>query len=420
MKPASTRRLILLFTAIISVLSLTLACNQQKSKKGASAELDFATNWSESQNVKWKTPVHDKGWSTPAILGDQIWVTTATEDGKKMYAVCVSINPGEILHDILVLENEKPKWKSASNTYATPSPLVEDGFVYVEFGTYGTACLDAKSGEIVWKRTDISPERVLHGPASSPIIYNNLLIVHHESVEILRITALDKKTGTTVWQTNRPAELYKEVQDDWRKSHTTPIIITVNGQDQLISVGSQICQAFEPETGREVWRVFYGGHDSTVASPIFWNGIVYINTGLNSAGPELWAVCPDGSGDITATHVLWKYNDDVPSFSNPVAKDDLLFMVNEKSQLSCLDANTGELVFKQKLTGNYSFTFSPILIGDKVYLTSHDGLTTVMKADKTFQLLSENQLNGNFVARPVVFGNSLILRSDSHIYRIEN
>jgi outer membrane protein assembly factor BamB len=419
MKSTLTKRSLLLLPAVISVLSLIVSCNQQKSKKGSSGELNVATNWSESENIKWKTEIHGKGWSTPVILGDQIWATTATEDGKKMYAICVSAKSGEILHDILVLENEKPSWKSGNNTYATPSPVAKDGFVYAEFGEYGTACIDAKSGKIVWKRTDISTEHVIHGPASSPVLYKNLLILHHEATKILSIIALDIKTGATVWQVNRPEEYYVGVQDDWHKSHASPIIITVNGKDQLISVGSQVCQAFDPETGKEIWRIFYGGHDSTVASPVFWNGIVYINTGLNSAGPELWAVRPDGSGDVTLTHVIWKYKEDVPSFSNPVIKDDLIFMVNEKSQLSCLDAKTGVLVFKQKLSGNYNFTFSPILIGDKIYLTSHDGITTVIKADKTFQLLAENKLDGKYIARPVVLGKSLILRSDTHIYRIE-
>ena len=413
MKSALTQRIIMLLTSVMSLSGLTLSCNQQAS------ELNVPTTWSESLNVKWKTEVHGRGWSTPVIMGDQIWATTATEDGKKMYAICVSAKSGEILHDILVLENEKPSWKNGNNTYATPGPVVRDGFVYAEFGEYGTACIEAKSGKIIWKRTDVSTEHVIHGPASSPILHKNLLILHHEATKTLKIIALDIKTGATVWQADRPEEYYTGVQDDWHKSHASPIIITVNGKDQLISEGSQVCQAFDPDTGKEIWRVFYGGHDSTVSSPIFWNGLVYINTGLNTMGVEMWAVRPDGIGDVTNTHVLWKCKNDVPGLSTPVVKNNLIFMVSEKGQLSCLDAKTGNLIFKQKLTGNYNFNCSPVWIGDKVFLTSHDGITTVIKADKTFQLLSENKLDGKFIARPVVSENSLIIRSDSYIYRIE-
>lgn len=379
---------------------------------------NIATTWNESKNVKWKTGIHGKGWSTPVITGDQIWITTATEDGKKLYAVCVSKESGKVLHDIQVLEIEKVKWKNEMNTYATPSPVAADGYVYAEFGPYGTVCIEAKSGRIIWKRTDVSPENIPHGPASSPIIYKNLLILHHDAADSHKITALDRKTGATVWQVNRPPEFYEDVQEAWRKSHTSPIIIMVNGKDQLISVGSQLCQVFDPETGREIWRVTYGGGDSTVSSPLFWNGIVYINTGLRPT--ELWAVRPDGKGDVTPTNIIWKCKQNVPGISTPVITNGLIFMVNEKGLLSCLDAKTGQLIWKEKLQGNYNFNTAPVSIADKIYLTDMDGATTVIKADKKFQVVAKNKLEGKFIARPVVSENSLIMRSDTHIYRIEN
>jgi len=383
-----------------------------------SAPGNIPTSWSESKNVKWKTEIHGKGWSTPVITGDQIWMTTATPDGKKMYAVCISKESGKVLHDILVLENEKVKWKNEMNTYATPSPVASDGYVYAEFGPYGTVCIEAKSGRIIWKRTDISSENIPHGPASSPIIYKNLIILHHDAAESHKITALNKKTGATVWQASRPQEFYEGLTEAWRKSHTSPIIITVNGKDQLISVGAQLCQVFDPETGKEIWRVTYGGGDSTVSSPLFWNGIVYINTGLKPT--ELWAVRADGKGDVTATNILWKCTANVPGISTPVIVNGLIYMVSEKGVLSCLDAKTGQLIWKEKLKGNYNFNTAPVSIGDKIYLNNVDGVTIVIKPDKKFQLVAENKLEGKLIARPVVSENSLILRSDTHIYRIEN
>ena len=377
---------------------------------------NIATTWNETENVKWKTAIHGKGWSTPVITGDQIWITTATEDGKKLYAVCLSKESGKILHDILLLEIEKVKWKNEMNTYATPSPVTADGYVYAEFGPYGTVCIEAKSGRIIWKRTDVSPENIPHGPASSPIIYKNLLILNHDAADSHKITALNRKTGATVWQVNRPPEFYVDIQEAWRKSHTTPLIITVNGKDQLVSVGSQLCQVFDPETGREIWRVTYKGGDSTVSSPLFWNGIVYINTGLQPT--ELWAVRPDGKGDITATHILWKCKQNVPGISTPVITNGLIFMVNEKGFFSCLDAKTGQEIWKQKLQGNFNFNTAPVSISGKIYLSDMNGATTIINAGKKFEVVAKNKLEGKFIARPVVSGNSLIVRSDTHVYRI--
>lgn len=410
------------------VLVISASCKQESwtafrgSKNNAiSNSKNVPLNWSEEENVNWKTEIHDFGWSAPVVLNDQIWVTTATNDGKKMYAVCVDFESGEIIHDILVLEQEKVNWKNSLNSYATPSPVIEKGFVYVEFGTYGTACIASETGKIIWKRSDISTERVPHGPASSPIIYKNLLILHHEANEILRITALDKKTGKTVWQNHRPEECYIGVQSDWRKSHATPMVIKVNGQNQLISIGAQVCQSFDPETGEEIWRVRYG-FDSTVSCPLFWDGKVFINTGVNFlAGKkwaEIWAVNPEGNGDITETNVLWKCTEDVPGISTPVVNNGLIFMVSERGMLTCLEAKTGKVIWKEKLKGQ--FNSSPIWIDMKVYITSLSGVTTVINASKEFEILAENALDGRYIAPPSVASKSIILRSNSHIYNIRN
>lgn len=384
----------------------------------SSAPGNIATTWGESKNVKWKTEIHGKGWSTPIVLGDQIWLTTASEDGKKMYSVCVSKESGKILHDILVLENKKVEWKNESNTYSTPSPVAADGYIYSEFGSYGTVCIEAKSGRIIWKRTDVSPENIPHGAASSPVVYKNLIILQHDASDSHKITALNRMTGATIWQVNRPPEFYKNLREDWRKAHSSPIIIPVNGKDQMISESSQLCQVFDPETGKEIWRVTYTGGDGTVSSPLFWNGIAFINTG--NTKKELWAVRPDGKGDVTDSKVIWKCKENVPGISTPVISNGLIFMVNEKGIISCLDAKTGQFIWKEKLQGSYGFNFAPVTIEGNIYLTDMDGITTVIKADKKFQKIAENKLDGKFIAPPVVSGNSLIMRSDTHLYRIEH
>ncbi len=174
------------FLYILIQSGLLIAGNTQNTYTDTDASVSsspgiIATTWGESKNVKWKTEIHGKGWSTPILLGDQIWLTTASEDGKKMYAVCVSKESGKILHDILVLENEKVEWKNETNTYATPCPVAAGGYIYSEFGSYGTVCIEAGSGRIIWKRTDVSPENIPHGAASSPLVYKDLIILQHDA-----------------------------------------------------------------------------------------------------------------------------------------------------------------------------------------------------------------------------------------------
>ena len=386
---------------------------------GLSNAKHMPLDWGEEKNIKWKTPIHDIGYSSPVVLGDQIWVTTATESGDKMYAVCISLQSGKILHDILVLENQDPQRKHALNSYATPTPVIEDKFVYTHFGTFGTACIHTLSGKIIWKRTDIHCDHE-QGPASSPIIYKNLLIVHHEGREVQTITALDKSDGETVWQVHRPEEFYKDVKLIWRKAYITPIIIQVDGKDQLVSNGAQVCQAFDPLSGKELWRVAYGT-EVTVVNPIYWDGLVYINTGLDyqdgKSRPQMWAVNPDGTGDVTNTHVAWKITEDVPGISTPVVNDDLIFMGDERGKVSCIDAKTGKLVWKKKLRGQ--FNCSPLWIDGKIYFTNLKGKTFIIKAGTDYKKLEENQIDGQLWATPAVVGKSLIFRTGTHIYRIE-
>jgi outer membrane protein assembly factor BamB len=386
---------------------------------GISPEKDVPLSWNEQSGIAWKTAVEGKGWSSPVVLGEQIWITTATEDGKQMFALCYNFKTGRELMKIKVFEPEKVQSKHNFNTYATPTPCIEKDFVYVHFGTYGTACLRTKNGSVVWKRTDLNCEHV-QGPGSSPFIYKNMLILHIEGTDVQYITALDKKTGKTIWKTDRPAECYDKLPRIGKKAYITPIIVNVNGRDLLISNGSAVCIAYDPITGKEVWR-FVQGEDSTIAMPFAENGIVYFITGFvtpseGSQYSELIAVDPSGKGDIAATHVKWRIKLPVLQLSTPVIRNGLIYMVDTKNNLLCIEALTGKTVYTSRLRDK--FNASPVIAAGRVYFTAVDGGTIVLREGRTLEILSENKLPGEVYATPAILRNSIILRTNNYLYRI--
>ena len=372
--------------------------------------------WSETENVRWKTAIHDIGYSTPVIWGDQVWLTTATKDGTKMYALCLDFNTGKILHDILVFTNTDPQRIHDLNCYATPSPVIEEGRVYVHFGTFGTACYDTRTDKKVWENRDLHCDH-MQGPVSSPILYKDLLILHFDGSDVQYIAALNKNTGKLVWKTDRPKELYVEPAPVYRKSYTTPIIIDWKGALQMISVGGQVVQALNPDNGTEIWRVVLGG-DSSVPSPVYANGLVYINAGYHARTPSLWAISVDGKGDVTDTHVRWKTDKDISNEASPVIQDGLMYVVNDRGSAACYDAVTGQVYWEHRLAGTYGASL--IANKDRVYFFSKKGLCTVFATGKTKKILAENVLDDGFKASPAVKDSVLILRTLSHVYRIEN
>ncbi|MGE5394188.1 MAG: PQQ-binding-like beta-propeller repeat protein, partial [Candidatus Saccharibacteria bacterium] len=244
---------------------------------GHSMSSQAPTSWSETDHVLWKTEIRGVAWSSPVVFGNQVWTSSATLNGEELFAVCTDFNSGKIIREISLFKPDSVQHIHPTNSYATSTPCIENGFVYVHFGTYGTACIDTRSFNIVWTRTDLNCDH-MQGAASSPILYKNLLILHIEGTDVQYLIALDKSTGKTVWKTERPQEFYKNVEPVYRKAYCTPIVIEVNGKDQLISNGSQLCIAYEPETGKEIWQVFYGD-DSTVSMPLSYGGLVFVNSG---------------------------------------------------------------------------------------------------------------------------------------------
>ncbi len=377
--------------------------------------------WDDSTHIAWKSPIPGKGWSSPVVWEDQVWITTALEKEKELKAICVDLKSGHVLKEITVFTSDTLYRKHSVNSYATPTPAIEAGFLYVHFGRYGTACLNTTTGQKVWERTDLHCDHV-QGPGSSVILHGDKLIVHMEGTDVQYITALDKQTGETIWRTGRPQELYEPLEEIGRKAYVTPLIISVNGKDLLISNGSAVCVAYEVETGREVWRIIQG-EDSTIAMPVECDGWVYFYTSFVTGEnekryAELFAVDPQGEGDIGNTHVKWRMESPILQLSSPVAMDGKLYTVNSQSTLQCIDARSGKVFWEERLRGK--FHSSPIYASGLLYFSSTRGETIVCRAGDRYEELALNRLKGEIWATPAAAEGSILMRTSNYLYRIQN
>jgi outer membrane protein assembly factor BamB len=375
---------------------------------------DVPLQWSEQENIRWKTRIHDTGHSSPVVWGTQVWVTTATEDGKRLFAVGCDRATGRIVHDVPVFAVEKPDSINSLNTYATPTPVIEEGRIYVHFGTYGTACLDTTSGQKLWERTDLHCTHI-QGPASSPILFGKLLILDFAGGDTQFIAALEKTTGETVWLRKRSEDLSALSTPLLRKGHCTPIIIDVAGQPQLFSPASHAAYAYDPSNGEELWKVLHQG-DSVVSRPLFAHGLLLFSTGFSQE--EIWAVRPDGHGDVTQTQVAWKLTDGAPRKTSPAMLGSSLYLLQDDGKITCLDARTGKVAWQQRLAGQ--FAASPITSADRIYCFDQRGKTTVLAAGPGTKPLAVNQLDEGCFASPAAVDGSLFLRGKAHLYRIGN
>lgn len=382
---------------------------------GIALQGTYPLNWNDSSNISWYAAVHGRGWSSPVVYDNQVWVTTASADGKSMSAVCIDLSSGAPVFDSEVFNPEKVYRKHAINTYATPTSAIEEGFVYVHFGRYGTACLDTRTGEKVWERTDLYCEDV-QGPGSSLLLHGDKLFVHMEGTDVQEIFALDKKTGQTVWKAERNRALYDALDDIGKKAYVTPIVIIVRGRELLISNGSAVCNAYDVETGEEVWYIVQG-EDSTISMPVEYNGRVYFYTSFVSAPGggkycELWCVDPSGTGDLSE-NIIWRMQFPILQLLTPVIHDDLLFTVDTESVLYCIRAETGSVVWKEQLNGKYNS--SPVWANGNIYLSNTRGETLVFQAAGKFKILAGNTLPGEIWATPAFVDGSILIRTSGGV-----
>jgi outer membrane protein assembly factor BamB len=412
------RSSLLLAVAIMSLGSLPVMAEvnwpefRGPTADGRSTETGLPVTWRETENVKWKLPIDGKAWSSPVVWGDHVWLTNATEDGHQLSAMCVNAADGKVLRDLLVFDIAEPQYCHPMNSYATPTPVVEEGRLYVHFGVHGTACIDTTTGKTLWARQDFLCDHH-RGPASSPIVVDNLVMLTFDGYDVQYVVALDKKTGDTVWKKDRNID-YGSDDGDVKKAYCTPTLIEHNGRRQLVSPSAGATIAYDPASGDELWRVNHGGMNAS-ARPLYGHGLIYINTA--AGGFRLFAMRPEGEGDITDSAVQWKASANVPTRSSQLLVDDLLFMAGDTSVALCINAKTGKTVWQKRLEGNYSA--SPLYANGRIYFFSEEGHTPVIEASKEFKLLASNKLDDGFMASPAVSGNALILRTKAALYRIE-
>ncbi|MFT4513309.1 MAG: outer membrane protein assembly factor BamB [Planctomycetota bacterium] len=382
------------------------------SRNGFVANADVPLTWSEQENVTWKFKVVGSGWSSPVVDDGKVWLTTATDKGEKLHVVAVDVATGKLLHEQVVFESDKPEKKNALNSYASPSPVIEPGRVYVHFGTYGTACFDTKSFEQVWQRRDLNCDH-MEGPGSSPILFEDLLIFNVDGGDVQYVVALDKATGETKWRTDRSIDL-TGFPPDLRKAYSTPIVMEVAGKPQLVSSGAQGSYAYDPRTGKELWHVRFKGF-SMASRPIAGDGMVFVTTGFMRA--RMLSVKVPAVGDVTDTNVAWTYSRNVPKMASPILAGNRVFMVDDGGFATCLDHQTGKALWRKRVGGEHCS--SPLCIGDRIYFFDREGKTVVIEKGDVYKELASNQLDAGFMATPAVVGNAFVMRTRTHVYRIE-
>ncbi|MCA9138482.1 MAG: PQQ-like beta-propeller repeat protein [Planctomycetales bacterium] len=361
--------------------------------------------------VKWETPIHGKGWSSPVVWENQIWLTTATDDGTKMSVICVDRSTGKIVHDRVLSDNAEPAFCHPMNSYATPTPVIEAGRVYVHFGSYLTACLNTETAEVIWKRTDIQCDHH-RGPASSPILHDGKLFVAYDGFDVQFVVAIDKETGDTVWQKRREID-YGTDNGDQMKAYCTGSVINVDGQDQLVYPSAVATIAYDPANGDTLWTCYHDGMNAS-ARPLYGQGLVFITNGMGS----MVAVRPNGKGDVTGTHIAWSDRKGVAKKSSQLLVDGLLYMNSDDGVISARDPVTGNVLWQERAGG--SFAASPIYADGRIYAFSTEGNVITFKPGAQYNELATTSLGDGFMASPAVVDDELILRSKSRLYLITN
>lgn len=401
--------------------------------QGHSTAKNLPVAWSESANVAWKVEIPGRGWSTPVIRGDEIWLTTAIEfpaDEKEtaerlktntgdqpltvlarveLRAICVDRASGEMKKNVVLIDKRSPQWVHKLNSYASPSPVLEGERLYGSFGAYGSACLNTRSGEVVWTNQELE---VMHenGPGGSPVVIGDRVIFHMDGSDQQFIAALDKYTGKLAWKTSRSGDMDSNPQ--LRKSYGTPLefVDPLDKKSLVISPATNWLYAYDPQDGRELWKVPYGELGfSLTPRPVISQDRLYMSTGFGRS--QILAIRLDAK----EPEILWRYKQGVPTMPSPLLIGNLLYFVNDSSGiLTCLNAETGKEVYRQRLGGNYSA--SPMEAEGRIYIGNREGTMFVIEAGSEYKLLAENKLDGGFYATPVAVDDQLFLRTDRALY----
>ncbi|MBX9790478.1 MAG: PQQ-binding-like beta-propeller repeat protein [Pirellulales bacterium] len=393
-------------------------CAAPSDARGVPTEWDEATG----KNIAWKVDLEGFGHSTPVIGNGRLWLTAATKDGKQQFVYAIDTQIGQVIHHKLLFENAAPEpLGNEVNTYASPTCVLEEDAVYVHFGSYGTARLDPKTAEVVWQRRDL-PCRHFRGPGSSPYVWHDLLILTFDGIDQQYVTALDKRTGKTIWRTDRSTDYHDldangkaKLDGDLRKAYGTPGTIDVAGTTQLVSIGSRAAFGYEAATGREIWTVTHEDFNAA-APPLFFENLAIMNTG--SGGAKFMAVRLDDStrGNVDSTHIVWNRTRGNSRLSGPALDRDRIWMLTDNGVLYGLSAKTGEELAVLRLGGSY--VASPVVVGDHLYACNEDGTTTVVRTTVPPEILARNVLDEGMRASPAVAAGAIYLRTFTRLYKI--
>lgn len=421
----------------LALLSLTHAADWPEWRgpagQGQSQATGLPETWSETSGVAWKADIPGRGHSTPLVVGDHLWLTTALEkaatpdqakarlatntgdqpltvlDSVSLHVVCVERATGKLLHDIEVLNVKEPQWAHQLNSYASPSPLIEDGRLYAHFGSFGTICLDLASLQILWKNEEL---HIMHenGPGSTAVLWQDKLIAHFDGSDQQFIAAFDKAKGKVAWKTARTGEMDPRPQQ--RKAYGTPLIVTMNDQPVIVSPAANWIYGYEPATGQALWKIPYGelGFSMSVR-PVADAERVYFSTSFGKS--QVIALNYKG---LKTPEIAWRNNKNAPKMCSPVLAKGLLFYIDDGGIVSCIDPATGEAYYRERIGGKYSA--SPIVVENKIYFASREGIVTVIAVDKAFKILAQNSVEGSLMASPVAVDQQLYLRTEKALYRI--
>ena len=377
--------------------------------QGHAPDAAVPLEWSETENVTWKTPVAGRGWSSPVIADGRVWLTTAAtdpSDGSSLRLLAYDVETGDNTLDVEVFGSDETYLLNPKNSFASPTPVLDPNGerVYVHFGASGTAAVST-AGDVLWRTR--FPYISQHGNGGSPILHDGRLVVSIDGYDTAYLVAVDARTGEERWRSTR--------RDPVSQAYSTPILIRVGDRDQIVNVSAFRTTGHDPETGREIWRVRYPNGFSNVPRPIYGHGLVYLSTGFQT--PTLLAVRADGDGDVTRSHIAWRLRRGAPLTPSPILVGDELYVVTDFGIATCVDALTGDIHWQQRLGGNHSA--SPVFVGGRIYFQNEEGVTTVLAPGPEFRVLARNRIDGYTLASMAVSDDALFIRTDTHLYRIE-
>ncbi|MBM3824807.1 MAG: PQQ-like beta-propeller repeat protein [Verrucomicrobia bacterium] len=403
-------------SALAYLLVLTLGAHDWPEFRGPTGQghspaKDVPIRWSRTENVAWKSAIPGAGWSSPVLVNSRLYLTTATSreaaKGLKLIALCLDARDGALLWSTNVFSPEDGSSLHRKNSYASPTPLVRDGRLYVHFGHLGTACLDLE-GRVLWRQTSIQYPS-MHGNGGSPVLAGERLIFSCDGMTNPVVVALDRRTGEVQWKTPRDNESVPR-----KFSFSTPLLITNGGREELISPGSGGTYAYDPATGRALWKVSTGAGFSVVPRPVFAHGLLFVNTDYDF--PKLFAIRPGGEGDVTSTHLAWQTGRGAPSTPSALVVGSELYFVSDAGIATCADAKTGTVHWNERLGG--AFSASPVFADGRIYFQNEEGVGYVLKAGKMFEPLSKNELGERTLASYAVGDGALFIRGAEHLFRI--